>query len=139
MTMFFLSIDRQSKRLEWVRAGHDPAIFYDADTNSISELKGAGIALGVNQDFCFEENEKLNLHSGQIILLGTDGIWEARNSAGKLFGKDSVCIILRENSHRNANEILDEITQSLADFQNNVSAEDDCTCIIVKVSSLLEF
>ena len=134
MTMFFLAIDKHSKRLEWVRAGHDPAILYDTDTNSISELKGAGIALGVDQDFCFEENEKLHLLSGQILLLGTDGIWEARNSTGKMFGKDPVHRILRENSHCSANEILDEITKSLADFQGNVAAEDDFTCIIVKAS-----
>lgn len=137
MTMFYLTIDKESKSLEWVRAGHDPAIIYDAETNSISELKGSGIALGVDPDHHFEKNEILNIHDGQIILLGTDGIWEARNSAGKMFGKNSVNKILMENSHRNAGEILDELTLSLTKFQENVSAEDDFTCIIIKVSPLL--
>lgn len=136
MTMFFLTIDTQNMCLEWIRAGHDPAIIYDSNTEKVSELKGKGIALGVDQEYHFEENEKLHLRRGQIILLGTDGIWEARNRAGVMYGKNSVYKILKAHSHRNASEILDEITQSLAEYQKNVSAEDDITCVIIKAASL---
>ncbi len=136
MTMFYLTVDRQSKSLEWVRAGHDPAILYDTDTDSISFLKGSGMALGVDPDYFYEKNERINLHGGQIILLGTDGIWEARNVRGKMFGKNRVTEIVRQNSHLTAGEILEKLTVTLASFQENSTAEDDFTCIIIKVSSL---
>ncbi|MFT5701399.1 MAG: serine phosphatase RsbU (regulator of sigma subunit) [Desulforhopalus sp.] len=135
-TMFYLTIDTKNRSLEWIRAGHDPALFYDSRTSSISELKGPGIAMGIDLDHHFERNEKLDLQNGQIILLGTDGIWEARNSDGKMFGKNTVKQILMENAHRNANEILEKITSSLTKFQENISSEDDVTCIIIKVNSL---
>ena len=79
MSMFFMVIDKTNKSLKWVRAGHDPAIFYDPNTDKITELKGAGMALGADDNWQYGENEKQNLANGQIIVLGTDGIWEARN------------------------------------------------------------
>ena len=136
MTMLYLTIDRRSKSLEWVRAGHDPAILYDTHTESVSELKGSGMALGIDPDYVYKKNDQISLHGGHIILLGTDGIWEACNSMGKMFGKDRVNKILMENSHQTASEILEKLTLSLARFQENTLAEDDSTCIIIKVSSL---
>ena len=46
MTLFYLAIDPGNKRLQWVRAGHDPAILYDPKQNTFEELTGTGIALG---------------------------------------------------------------------------------------------
>ena len=47
MTMFYMSIDVENKNLSWVRAGHDPAIIYDPSVDQFEELKGTGLALGV--------------------------------------------------------------------------------------------
>lgn len=134
MTMFVLIVDKHNRSIEWIRAGHDPAIVYDDVNNTISELKGVGLALGVDRDYQFEANDALDLCSGQIILLGTDGIWETQNSTGAMFGKKAVEKLLREYAHYSASEILAEIIQSLQSFRGNVPAEDDITCIIIKVS-----
>ena len=135
MTLFCLTIDTLNQSMEWIRAGHDPAIMYDTTSNSVSELKGPGIALGVDPTHQFTKNKAVTLHDGQIILLGTDGIWEARNPSGKMFGKRSVNKIVMENSHLKAAEIVDKLTQALSSFQENLAAEDDFTCVIIKVSS----
>ena len=50
MTLFFLAIDTATKELQWVRAGHDPAIVYDSSMDSFDELRGKGIALGVDAE-----------------------------------------------------------------------------------------
>jgi sigma-B regulation protein RsbU (phosphoserine phosphatase) len=83
MTMFFLALDTATRQLEWVRAGHDPAIFYDPRSDSFNELGGSGIALGVDAEWIYEDNKKTDFSNGQIIFLSTDGIWEARNKKGK--------------------------------------------------------
>lgn len=72
-----------------MRAGHDPAIFYDPATDTVEELKGQALALGVDEDWQYEQNQKTGLKKGQIIVLATDGIWEAHNAKGEMFGKDS--------------------------------------------------
>jgi len=135
MSMFFMIIDKINKSLKWVRAGHDPAIFYDPNTDKITELKGAGMALGVNENWQYGENEKQNLANGQIIILGTDGIWEARNPKGEMFGKEAIYTIIRENANLDAKSILNTIVESLTKFQGNFNVEDDVTLVVIKILS----
>ena len=70
-----------------MRAGHDPAIFYDPETDTVEELKGQGLALGVDEDWQYEQNQKSGLKKGQIIVLATDGIWEAQTPMAKCLAK----------------------------------------------------
>jgi len=135
MSMFYMTIDKTNRNLTWVRAGHDPAIFYDPKTDSLAELKGIGISLGVDENWHFEENVKQHLNHGQIILLGTDGLWEARNPRGEMFGKNTIYSIIRENSNLDANSILNMITASLTTFQDNFKAEDDVTLVVIKITT----
>jgi len=134
MTMFYLMIDKVGACLHWVRAGHDPAILYDPETSEIIELKGAGIALGVDEDYAFTENLRGDLRAGQIVLLGTDGIWEARNPAGEMFGKEGIYSVLREHADLSAQAILDKIIEKLRVFQAGGVVEDDVTLIVVKTT-----
>ncbi len=58
MTLFYLTLDLEQKTLGWVRAGHDPALLYDPALDRFEELKGKGIALGVQDDFFYVENQE---------------------------------------------------------------------------------
>jgi sigma-B regulation protein RsbU (phosphoserine phosphatase) len=133
MTLFYLTIDAGNRKLNWVRAGHDPAIFYDPATDTFQELRGAGMALGVKADARFEENRKNNLKKNQIIILGTDGIWEARNLRGKMFGKEPIYRAIRQNSGLSAKEILTGIFNTLNRFLEDRALEDDVTLVVIKV------
>jgi len=133
MTCFYISIDRIGETIKWVRAGHDPAIFYDPVTDEFDELKGAGLALGVDQDFIFEENCKTGLRKGQIIAIGTDGIWDACNKDKTPFGKNRFRELLRENAHRTVNEIIDTVYGELSTFTHGLKQDDDITLVVIKV------
>jgi sigma-B regulation protein RsbU (phosphoserine phosphatase) len=133
MTLFLLTLESAPRRLRWIRAGHDPAILYDPDSDTFEELKGDGLALGIDEDWIFEENEKADLKPHQIIFLGTDGIWEAHNSEGDMFGKASVYDIIRQNSSANAAEIKEAIIDSLNNFRGEAEPDDDVTLVVIKV------
>ena len=133
MSMFYLIIDKTDKSLNWVRAGHDPAIFYDPDTDGISELKGVGMALGVDENFQYQDNKKQNLSNGQIIILGTDGVWEARSPNGDMFGKEHIYSIIREKAHLDSKSILNAMIESLTQFKESLSIEDDVTLVVIKI------
>ncbi|MGD2184511.1 MAG: SpoIIE family protein phosphatase [Desulfobacterales bacterium] len=133
MTLFYLLIDPTKKKLQWVRAGHDPAIFYDPDTDTFEELGGTGVALGVMENAVFKEYTKTALRKGQIIFLGTDGIWESRNQKREMFGKNPIYDIIRKYSSLNANEILNAMLESLERFQKGAKIEDDITLIVIKI------
>ena len=134
MTMFFLNIDPRNKKLNWVRAGHDPAIFYDPATDTFEKLGGgAGIPLGVDNSFAYEANEKSGLAKDQIIFIGTDGIWETHSPKGEMFGKQPVFDIIRANASAGPQVIIDKVISAMNDFRANLEPQDDATLVAVKV------
>jgi len=132
VTLFFLVVDPVGRMLKWVRAGHDPAIYYDPAIAQIEELAGDGMALGVDPDAQYAVNEKGNFSPGSIIVLGTDGIWESRNSSGEMLGKDVINEIVRENASRCAAEILEAVITKIRKFQKGKKSDDDLTLVVVK-------
>ena len=136
MTLFYISIDPQTKTLQWVRAGHDPAIIYDPQENTFEELKGDGLALGVDENFLYQENLKTGLRPGQIIAIGTDGIWETFNQKGDMFGKELFRQIIQKNSHRDANQIVDAVYNEINRFANGAKTKDDITLVIMKLQEM---
>jgi sigma-B regulation protein RsbU (phosphoserine phosphatase) len=136
MTLFYLTIDPEKDRIDWVRAGHDPALIYDPGRDEFTELKGGGVALGVNQDFDFQENSMGGLANGQIIAVGTDGIWEAVNSKGEMFGKERFRNIIKKNARAGSSDIVNAVYNELNLFTRGRKSEDDITLVIIKVDGL---
>lgn len=69
----------------------------------------------------------------QIIVLATDGIWEAHNARGEMFGKESFYEIIHRNAAKGANQILDAVYDEPAHFQTGVAPEDDATLVVIKI------
>ncbi|UCG12274.1 MAG: SpoIIE family protein phosphatase [Deltaproteobacteria bacterium] len=138
MTLFYLTIDPAKQNVRWVRAGHDPAIIYDPATDSFEDLRGPGVALGVDECWQYSENMKTGLAEGQIIVLGTDGIWEAHNPKGEMFGKDRLNDVIRRNSTVSAKRIVDAIIDTLHRFQKDQEPEDDVTLVVIKINGEVE-
>jgi sigma-B regulation protein RsbU (phosphoserine phosphatase) len=135
MTLFLMVIDANKRELHWVRAGHDPAIVYDPSNNSINELNGQGSVLGIDPDWTFEEYKHSEWSDGQIIVIGTDGIWETENPHAEKFGKFRLRQIIRQHSQFSAQEILNAITNALEAFRGTAPQNDDVTLVVVKAIS----
>jgi sigma-B regulation protein RsbU (phosphoserine phosphatase) len=119
-----------------VRAGHDPAISYDPGKDAFEELRGEGMALGIDENHAYEKNTLLGLAAGQIIVLATDGIWEAHNSTGEMYGKDPMLRIIRKYCDEDANGILTALLFSVENFRDGIPPEDDVTLIVIKIKDL---
>ncbi len=63
-------------------------------TGTTEQLRGSGIVLGVDENWRYRQYDKPGLAAGQIIVLGTDGLWEALNRDGEMFGRNPVIRIL---------------------------------------------
>jgi sigma-B regulation protein RsbU (phosphoserine phosphatase) len=134
MTLFYLTVDPRKDRIDWVRAGHDPALLYDPQKDAFVELRGSGVALGVNDAFEYFENRREGLTNGQIIAIGTDGIWEAFNKNGAMFGKKRFKDIIRQNAAAGADDILNAVYNEINQFIEGRKTEDDITLVIIKVN-----
>jgi len=134
MTLFCLCLDKHSRSLQWVRAGHDSALLYTPVRDAFEELKGPGIALGIDKDFQYHSQAWDRLDAGQIIIMGTDGIWEACNISGEMFGKDRLKKIIRDNAAHDAQTIMNVVFTEHNQFTTGVKREDDVTLVIVKAT-----
>ena len=100
------------------------------------ELVGSGIALGVTNEVNYAENHKDGLANGQILAIGTDGIWEAFNRQGEMYGKERLRSVMRKYCHESASTILSAVYDELNLFTLGQRSEDDITLVIIKVDGL---
>jgi sigma-B regulation protein RsbU (phosphoserine phosphatase) len=134
MTLFFCEIDSPNRTIRWVNAGHDPALAFNPDSGNFVELAGHSLPLGVSEKSAYQEFQRKIL-PGQILLIGTDGIWESRNARGEMFGKERFRQVISAHARETAIEILQAVTAELNRFSHPLGKEDDVTLVIIKVET----
>jgi len=132
MTLFLCEIDVDDQWVRWVRAGHDPAIIYDPEKDAFDELGGRGLPLGVFDDSSYQIQTR-EIKTGQIIAIGTDGIWETTNANGDQFGKARFEAVIQAHSSESAAEILSGVINEVESFAGMCEKSDDVTLVIIKV------
>lgn len=132
MTLFMLEISGTGSA-QWVRAGHDPALLYDPAADTFEELAGDGLPLGVAPGTDYELVQRQGLQSGQIIIVGTDGIWETHSESGELFGKERMMALVREQAAASSDELIDALRTALDEFRGAAGQLDDMTIAVVRV------
>ena len=132
MTLFHCGITEHEPEIRWVRAGHDPALIYDPATDAFDELKGQGPALGLDDSIKYNSYHR-HLEAGQVIMIGTDGIWEMQNKDGEMFGKKALMEIIRNNHAMSARQIVETVVDALNRFREDAAPEDDITLVVIKV------
>ncbi|UCF92047.1 MAG: serine/threonine-protein phosphatase [Desulfobacterales bacterium] len=118
------------------RAGHNWPLYYQAQTQTIQSLRPPGVCLGIDMDMGFSEclrEETLPVHSGDILLLYSDGITEAMNSSNHLFDLSRLTSALRESAHFSAAKIIEGINHRLDEFIESEELHDDVTMVAIKV------
>ncbi len=137
MTFMLLVLDPVRGSLEVANAGHDPALLYRADAGTFEELALGGLPLGIVADETYETVRTDLPSPGDIVVLGTDGIWETRDPHGELFGKQR----LRETIRAHAGEPAETIGRAVLDdvkaFRGSAPVLDDITFIIAKRESII--
>jgi serine phosphatase RsbU (regulator of sigma subunit) len=133
MTMLLMTVDAQHKELRWATAGHDAPLVYDSISDSFVNLKCHSVSLGIMKDNKYTEQCFSNVKKGHIYLALTDGLVETFNNAGKMFGKERLCNLIRQFAHLSADEIRQRIEEELMRFRDGSSVDDDHTFVIVKV------
>jgi len=64
--------------------------------------------------------------------VGTDGIWEARDTEGEMFGKDRLREILTASAENSAEEIHNKIVEAVRNHRKSRPQEDDVTLVVIK-------
>ena len=131
-TFFLARLDGRSLKLTFSNAGHNWPVILRRGGRRIFLEKG-GTILGILEDADFEEAE-VALATGDVAILYTDGVNEAQNALGQIFGEERIYEVV-ESLPRDlsANEIADRLLDALAEFLEGVEPQDDITLLVLRV------
>src|SRR5262245_19736139 len=85
------------------------------------------------EDTQYVEQTSATLRPGQVLFIGTDGVWEMPDAHGQQYGKDRLREVIRECAARSADEIAQALRERLTAFRGDVKSVDDVTFVVVKV------
>ena len=134
--------------IEFCRAGHTPALFYDLKKSKCYWLEPKGVAIGMLptesrqtvpsvQRTCKSfadtlEVEQRMLQHGDMLLLYTDGVSETFNAQLKEFGEERLLEVLSRYENATPNVVKDILLQELRKFRGPVDLQDDTTFVIIR-------
>ena len=131
VTCFYAILDPKSGRLSYANAGHDlPYLHRNGDTE---ELRARGMPLGLMPKMSYEEKETI-LHSGEAALLYSDGLVEAHDPAGEMFGFPRLRALIAEHGEKLS--LADLLLEELYSFAGERwEQEDDITILTLRRSA----
>ena len=132
MTLFYTLLECDTRACHWVSGGHGPTFYYSHRDNAVTELACSGIPLGIIEETDFEVMSPIFMESGDILLIGTDGIWETRNPFGDMFGIDRLTRLLEEYASASAAEISSAVMAAVNEFRDSEPQFDDITMVVIK-------
>ena len=134
VTCFYAILDPQTGHLRYANAGHDVSYRYTA--KGVLELRATGMPLGLMPGMQYEEKEA-TLRPGEYVLLYSDGLVEAHNPQGEMFGFPRLQELLA--SHPDADTLNDFLLDQLAEFTGQSwEQEDDVTLVTLQYERSLE-
>lgn len=133
VSMILWLVDVRGGATCWANAGHNPALIYDPVTDRIEQSGRDGMPLGIDAESAYGEHTHGPIRPGQVIVLGTDGVWETVNEAGEFYGMDRLYDSIRAASKGSAREIADAVRRDLDAFRGRRDFRDDVTLVVIKV------
>jgi hypothetical protein len=128
-SMVYLEIKSDSNEIRFVNAGHFPPIITGHD--QLTEMEKGAPALGIISDCTFTE-ESFQLNTGDLFVVYSDGVTEARNEVGEFFGDSGFKDLLIKIDGLTATLTGTKILETVDDFIGEARATDDLSMIILK-------
>jgi serine phosphatase RsbU (regulator of sigma subunit) len=129
-TLCFCAYDDQTRRLRWLNCGHPPPVVLRRN-GTVESLVGTGYPLGMFEQWDGVARE-IELGSGDVLALYTDGVTEARDARGNDFGLEGLVQALRAAKNAGAQAVLDETLRAVRAFSQD-EQQDDITIVVAAV------
>ena len=132
VSAFYGVLDTGTNTLHYATAGHPPPLRYEAATGRVHSLSGSGFLLSVMPDEEYREKE-VRLAPGDKICFYTDGVTEARNEIGEMFGQERLTGCLTAHGNRSAADIAAHIIECQKSFIGSEPLTDDLTLMVLEL------
>ena len=134
VTLIFAHLVPTTRILTYSNAGPPPGYVLDANGTVKHRLESTNTFLGIFPEAEFDVAAPVQLDSGDIVVLYTDGILEAMGPDGTMFGKERLLEVVRANRRHSAQAIVDALCQAARDFYQGEPQRDDVTVVVIKVA-----
>lgn len=134
-SLFWCYYDPAARLLHYVNAGHLPPMLATHDGGrsfEVHRLEEGGPILGVLPNVSYRQASAA-VSDGGLIVLYSDGVIEAENAAGELYGEERLQAVIAVNAHRPSHEIRDEILRDVQRFLAKARAQDDLTLVVARL------
>jgi serine phosphatase RsbU (regulator of sigma subunit)/anti-sigma regulatory factor (Ser/Thr protein kinase) len=132
VTLCYARLDPDQRSLSVVDCGHTGIVHWHAATGQCDILHGDSLPLGIREGEIFDQiSAPFDPHD--VLLFFSDGILEARNAAGELFGVKRLIAHVAANAGLQPALLADSIHQAVATFAGMARLTDDLTCVAVRV------
>ena len=124
-------LDLDCAEMEYVCAGHEPAYLFDTDGSRRTLPMTQGMPMGVFDDFEYQSHRE-PLCPGDSIFLYTDGLTDAVNLSGDLFGKAGLESTLDSASTYSPKDMVGHVWTEIGNYSTGTPAADDMTCLVLR-------
>lgn len=130
----YLVLDASNHTLRYATAGHPPPLHYVARSGDVRPLTGSGFLLGIMPDEEYREKE-VRLAPGDKLCLYTDGLTEARNEIGEMFGEERLTHCVINHGSLPARQLVENIVNCQKGFCGSNALSDDLTIVVLELAS----
>ena len=131
VTLFLAQVNNETKKFSYASAGHGEALIWRIANSEIQQLPATGMPIGISIDDEYQGGNCI-LRPGDIAVIFSDGITEARNKNEGLFGVERLNAVIMENAALSAAEIVGKIETAVLEFSRGHDQDDDISVIIIK-------
>ena len=138
ITASFYLIDYEAGGFSFARAGHCHTLYYHSIKEEVSYFRSEGLGLGILRDASYGrhvKNQFWDYNPGDVMVIYTDGIPEARNASGDEYGEERLARMLGESFYQSAEEINQHIRHDVQEFSKGLPLHDDQTLLVIKFKS----
>jgi sigma-B regulation protein RsbU (phosphoserine phosphatase) len=136
-TLFYASIDTESRQITYVNAGHEPAILVSPRAGRIVRLDTGGTVLGLSTRSPYRQG-RVRVEPGDCLVAFTDGITEATDGDGREFLESGVLKVLREHPDARASDIVHLLLGAVDQHAAESHGANDRTAAVMRFTGTSE-
>jgi sigma-B regulation protein RsbU (phosphoserine phosphatase) len=130
VTVFLFLLSSQGSG-QFISAGHCPAYLFRSATGKIEALSSDGMILGAFASVTYQSCP-LHLHPADVLVFYSDGVTEARNKEGEMFGEERLLSLIQQEAPSGSNALQQKFLQAIEEFTFGMPQTDDITFLVVE-------
>jgi sigma-B regulation protein RsbU (phosphoserine phosphatase) len=131
-TLFYGIYNSEKGKLYYTNAGHNYPLLFKKNKQGYISLETTGMFVGMFDNPPYREAE-VDLDTGDLIVFYTDGVTEAQNTGGEMYGLKRLCSVIEAHRDKSSSQVKQAILDSVDKFAIDTEQGDDLTLMVIRI------